>query len=188
MGDFTDLEHLRLAAEGLKKRFPSLGSKYVPGEGNMLSPNAFIIGEAPNATEEMQGRPFVGHAGIILRQLMRVANLRPSWCWMTNVIKYRLPGNRAPKHDELRDFRPLLIKEWELVGRPRLIIPVGVHAYNTFMNRPMSLAHDAGEIFMVKRTRVCPMINPIAGVRKPHNQSLIERDWERLGAWIAENS
>ena len=38
-------------------------NKTVPGEGN-LTPEIMIIGEAPGKNEDLQGKPFVGAAGI----------------------------------------------------------------------------------------------------------------------------
>jgi DNA polymerase len=46
----------------------------VPGEGPVPA-DVFIIGEAPGAMEDRQGRPFVGPSGRLLVQLLQVAGL-----------------------------------------------------------------------------------------------------------------
>ena len=41
----------------------------VPGEGNPAA-DVMIVGEAPGASEDRQGRPFVGRAGKLLDELL----------------------------------------------------------------------------------------------------------------------
>src|ERR671910_3084727 len=71
-------------------------SRMVPGEGN---PNAAVVfvGEAPGATEDTLGRPFVGRAGKLLDELLAEAGLVRGDVWITNVVKARPPKNRDPK-------------------------------------------------------------------------------------------
>lgn len=52
-----------------------------------------IVGEAPGFDEEMQGKPFVGASGKLLDTLLREAGIRRADCYVTNVCKYRPPGN-----------------------------------------------------------------------------------------------
>lgn len=176
--------------------FPSLGHKYVAGEGD--NPEAFIIGEAPGATEEIQGRPFVGQAGQVLRQLMALADLRagrpyvfregPLNCWVTNVLKFRPPKNRAPTEAEIMAFRPLLMDEWTAVGSPKLIIPVGGIALRAVTSKPLSILRAAGKhhryiSHLGVELDIWPMVHPSFGLRTPWAQPLLEQDWEKLGKW-----
>jgi uracil-DNA glycosylase len=64
----------------------------VPSEG---SPNArvMIVGEAPGKTEEEQGAPFRGASGFELTKMLREAGMDRSEAYVTNVCKYRPPGN-----------------------------------------------------------------------------------------------
>lgn len=52
-----------------------------------------LVGEAPGSDEELQGRPFVGTSGAELTRLLHEAGLRRDECYITNVCKYRPPGN-----------------------------------------------------------------------------------------------
>ena len=49
---------------------------YVGGFGNSTAKLA-IIGEAPGADEETQGRPFVGQSGQMVKDLVRAAGEDP---------------------------------------------------------------------------------------------------------------
>jgi DNA polymerase len=46
----------------------------VPGEGDPAA-DVMLVGEAPGASEDKQGRPFVGRAGRLLDELLAEAGL-----------------------------------------------------------------------------------------------------------------
>lgn len=56
-----------------------------------------IVGEAPGATEEQEGRPFVGPAGKMLRNFLNRAGIDPDEVYLTNMCKYRPPVNKLEK-------------------------------------------------------------------------------------------
>lgn len=68
----------------------ALGGQYrlVPGEGNPHAAVA-LVGEAPGAQEEAQGRPFVGAAGKNLDALLAMAGLTREALYVTNAVKFR---------------------------------------------------------------------------------------------------
>lgn len=105
-------------------------TRMVPGEGN---PDAEVmfVGEAPGATEDALGRPFVGRAGKLLDELLTEAGLVRADVWITNVVKARPPKNRDPKAPEVAHCMPWLQREVELI-RPRLVVPLGRHALKHF--------------------------------------------------------
>lgn len=187
--------------------FSGLSKKYVPGEGD--NPTAIIIGEAPGAQEDMQGRPFVGPAGQVLRQLMDLAWLATSYevrgtadnpneygpnCWLTNTIKFRPPGNRKPTLDEIAAARQYLVREWQAIGKPRVVVLVGAVALHAITGKEQSILRAAGKMYTaISKTDgqplfVWPMVHPSFALRNPGVQPVVEQDWERLGAWLAENS
>ena len=55
------------------------------------------MGEAPGATEETEGRPFVGPAGKMLRKFLAAAGIDPDSVYYTNVCQVRPPGNKIEK-------------------------------------------------------------------------------------------
>lgn len=64
----------------------------VPGCGPRDA-EVMIVGEAPGFDEEMAGTPFVGASGYELKNMLRDAGLSKDACYITNVCKYRPPGN-----------------------------------------------------------------------------------------------
>lgn len=194
--DLVALDHVADQHKMQREAFPSLGTRYVAGEGD--NPQAFIIGEAPGATEEIQGKPFVGQAGQVLRDLMGLAGLfaTPSHCgppyepncWLTNVLKFRPPRNRTPIDSEVKSFRQLLMDEWTAVGSPKLIIPVGSIALRAVTGKPVSILRAAGKhhryiSHLGVELDIWPMVHPSFGLRTPPVQPLLEQDWEALGRW-----
>lgn len=102
----------------------------VPGDGN---PDADIvfIGEAPGKNEDQQGRPFVGAAGKFLSEMLEAIAMEREDVYITNIVKYRPPGNRDPLPAEKAACRPWLDEELAVI-QPRLIVFLGRHAMNNF--------------------------------------------------------
>lgn len=93
------------------------------GEGPEDSP-VMLVGEAPGAMEDEQGRPFVGRSGKLLSSLLEQEGLSRRKIFITNMVKCRPPENRAPAKNELEACRPFLAAQMCSV-RPRLVLSVG---------------------------------------------------------------
>jgi uracil-DNA glycosylase len=140
----------------------------VPGEGSATAP-VVIVGEAPGASEDKQGRPFVGRAGRLLDQLLEEAGLDREAVFITNVLKARPPGNRDPRADEVAHHRPWLEAQLEVID-PRLLVPLGRHALARFApDAKISEAH--GRVVSRDGRTLFPMFHPAAAL---HNQALRE--------------
>ena len=60
-----------------------------------------LIGEAPGADEDALGKPFVGRAGKLLNEFLKMAGIdRQKDLYITNTIKCRPPKNRKPEPAE----------------------------------------------------------------------------------------
>ena len=172
-------------------------SNYVSGEGNFAE--VMLIGEAPGAQEDIAKRPFVGQAGQVLRELMLIPKLytgqTPHFgtpnCWLTNVLKFRPPRNRNPSPKEIKVFRHLLRTEWQAVGCPRVIVPIGGVALTAIVGKPIGILAHSGWLHKCRsregqRLALWPMIHPSYGLRNKGVQPLIEKDWEKFGEWLNE--
>ena len=98
-------------------------TKLVSGYGPVPC-DVMLIGEAPGAEEEAQGRPFVGKSGELLQRTLQDAGLNHEACYITNVYKYRPEGNRTPTEDEIREHWPMLVDELATV-QPKFILLLG---------------------------------------------------------------
>src|SRR4051812_46186873 len=60
-------------------------------------PRFVLVGEAPGATEDETGRPFVGRSGALLDLLLGEAGLDRGQAAGLNIVKCRPPGHRTPE-------------------------------------------------------------------------------------------
>jgi DNA polymerase len=98
------------------------------------SPDADVvfIGEAPGKNEDLQGEPFVGAAGKFLNEMLEMINLERKDIYITNIVKYRPPGNRDPRPEEKKEFLPYLQSQLEVI-QPKVVVTLGRHSMNCFL-------------------------------------------------------
>ena len=75
-----------------------------------------FVGEAPGASEDEQGLPFVGRAGKLLDTLLGEVSLERGDVFIANVLKCRPPGNRDPQPAEIDACRGYLERQVELIA------------------------------------------------------------------------
>lgn len=137
----------------------------VPGEGN---PNAdlVVVGEAPGATEDEQGRPFVGAAGQLLTKILAAVDLRREDVFICNVLKHRPPGNRNPMPDEVTACSPYLVRQIELV-RPKAILALGTFAAQTLLQTKLAIGKLRSHVHRYHGVPLIVTYHPAALLRNP---------------------
>src|SRR3989338_482476 len=157
----------------------SENSNPVLGEG---SPNAKImfIGEAPGQKEDELGRPFVGPAGKLLDELLESIGLKRENVYISNVVKYRPPGNRDPTPEEKEQCMPWLKLEIALI-KPDILVPLGRHALGHFFpNVKITAAH--GKPHKLNDTvTIFPIYHPAAALHNGHLRQSLFDDFKALG-------
>jgi DNA polymerase len=98
-----------------------------------------LVGEAPGATEDETGRPFVGRSGALLDQLLAEAGLSRSDAAVLNIVKCRPPGNRTPKAPEVARCSGWLRRQLELLDPPA-VVALGLSAAKWFLGPRTVLA------------------------------------------------
>jgi uracil-DNA glycosylase len=89
-----------------------------------------ILGEAPGADEDREGRPFVGRAGQLLDRMFAAIGLSrtspdaQAALYITNVMPWRPPGNRDPEPAEIAMMQPFVERHIALVD-PQVIVVMG---------------------------------------------------------------
>ena len=150
----------------------------VPGDGN---PDAEVIfvGEAPGASEDKQGKPFVGSAGRLLNELLAEAGLERGDVFITNVVKARPPKNRDPKPDEVEHHLPWLLAQLEII-QPRIIVPLGRHAMARFVD-DVTITEAHGQEFERDDRTIVPWYHPAAAIYNRSLREALHEDARRLG-------
>ena len=137
----------------------------VPGEGN---PNAdfMLVGEAPGATEDETGRPFVGQAGQLLEKILSAIKFSRDDVFIVNVLKHRPPGNRNPRPEEVSACSPYLVRQIELI-RPKVLVALGTFAAQTLLDTKLSIGKLRGQIHRYYGVPLIVTYHPAALLRNP---------------------
>jgi DNA polymerase len=105
-----------------------------------------LIGEAPGADEDRQGKPFVGVSGQLLdRILASIALSRTENVYISNILNWRPPGNRTPTEEEMAIAKPFIERHIELIN-PKLLILCGGVAAKTLLNSKESISRLRGKV------------------------------------------
>ncbi len=160
--------------------------KYVPGEGSRHSDIVFV-GEAPGEEEDMQGRPFVGRSGKMLEKwLNEFLGLSRDQVYITNVVKVRPDDNRTPTDDELKSWKPSLLKEIEAID-PIVIVTLGISAAKVLLDKDITrLSPYRGTTIPTGRFMVFPIYHPSYILRQPGAEKLVRGDLEILKEYLVE--
>ncbi len=158
----------------------------VPGEGP-LNAEIMFIGEAPGASEDEQGRPFVGAAGKLLTELLEKNGIKRTSVYITNIIKCRPPGNRDPEEKEINACLPYLIKQISII-KPKIIVTLGRHAgriiFKLMGKNFQSMSKEHGKLVkgviehIGLNVIVIPTYHPAAALYKPDIRRIIEEDFK----------
>ncbi|AHF96488.1 MAG: uracil-DNA glycosylase [Desulfurella sp.] len=162
----AELEKLKKAVENCKAcDLHKTKKNYVFGDGN---PNAqlMFIGEAPGASEDEQGLPFVGRAGQLLNELLKEVGIARKDVYIANCLKCRPPNNRDPQENELKACRPFLDKQMELI-KPKVIITLGRFALMQILGNDKKITQTRGLIFDKKTYIAIPTYHPAYLLRNP---------------------
>jgi len=119
-------------------------SQAVVGEGPRRA-QLMLVGEAPGSEEDRAGRPFVGPAGVLLRELLREAGINPAKVFVTNAVKhfgYRFRGRRrmprTPAQREIEACNVWLRREIEDIA-PKVIVTLGTTGLKAILGERLAI-------------------------------------------------
>jgi uracil-DNA glycosylase family 4 len=133
----------------------------VPVSGRPL---VAFVGEAPGATEDETGRPFVGRSGALLDLLLGEAGLDRAECAVLNIVKCRPPGNRTPKAPEVARCSGWLRRQLELLDA-RVVVALGLSAAKFFLGPRTVLGTVRGRPHRIDGRDVWATYHPSAAIR-----------------------
>jgi uracil-DNA glycosylase family 4 len=138
----------------------------VPGHGN---PDArlVLIGEGPGASEDAQGKPFVGQAGNLLNGILEAIEVPRDSVYITNIVKCRPPQNRKPLPDEIAACIPYLHRELEII-RPKVILALGSTAAEALLGVRKSLGELRNKVHTYNGIPLVVTYHPAALLRNPN--------------------
>ena len=157
-------------------------TQLVFGTGN---PNAELvfIGEAPGKNEDIQGLPFVGAAGKFLDEMLAGINLARDDVYITNIVKYRPPGNRDPLPDEKAAFLPFLRSQLEVID-PKLVVTLGRHSMDSLLPG-LQISKVHGQPKRYKGQVYLPLFHPAAALYNGGMRQTLIDDFARIPRVLA---
>ncbi len=165
----------RLCSELVRHR-----TQTVFGVGNLEAELCFV-GEAPGADEDAQGEPFVGAAGQLLNKIIEACKLKRSDVYICNVLKCRPPKNRTPLPDEVKNCRPYLERQLEVI-QPKYICCLGAVAAQALLDSNLAIGKLRKAFHQYRGIPVVCTYHPAYLLRNPNAKRDVWDDMKMLMA------
>ncbi len=126
----TTLPALRAAVAAYPHCEISRGARNLVFAAGQPGARVMVVGDAPDIDEDRQGTPFAGAKGVLLDRMFaaiglgREAGDLGQALYLTTVLPWKPPGDRAPEREELDMIRPFLMQHITLAA-PDIIVAMG---------------------------------------------------------------
>ena len=143
--------------------------RLVIGRGSVFA-DLLIIGEAPGAQEDLEGKPYVGKSGKLLNELLRKAGINyEEDVYFCNVIKCRPSNNRKPTTKEINIHKPWLMQQIKLVD-PKFIILTGSTAMKAILEVKDPISNLRGQWINKDGREIMVIFHPSYLLRFPSKE------------------
>ena len=149
------------------------------GEGDPAA-RLMFIGEAPGREEDLQARPFVGDAGMLLTRLIERMGFKREDVYIANIVKCRPPMNRDPEIDEIEKCKGFIERQIEIIN-PAVIMSLGRISVQTLLgNTKLKITAIRGNFFDYKGIPLMPTFHPAYLIRNPKDKWLTWGDAQKV--------
>lgn len=142
-----------------------------------------LIGEAPGAEEDREGRPMAGEPDKLLTQILAAIGLKRSGVYLCNLLKCRTPGNRNPLPEEIAACRPHLLRQLELLS-PRVICTLGGFAAQALLGTEEGLPALREKAHAHRGVPVVPTLHPAALLYHPQHKRQVWDDMRKIAGML----
>ena len=157
-------------------------TQVVFGSGS-VDAQLMFVGEAPGATEDREGLPFIGASGKLLDQLLATIAMSRDDVYITNALKCRPPDNRDPRKEEIANCSEYLRRQVDLV-EPTVVVTLGNFATKLLRGDETGITevHGQPEPLMLGGLGVWlfPVFHPAAALYRRPNLELLREDFAKL--------
>ncbi len=170
-------------------------TQIVFSDGNPKA-KVMLVGEAPGADEDRQGKPFVGVSGQLLDKILACINLDrhnedpETSAYISNILNWRPPGNRTPTEAEMAIALPFIERHVQLI-KPEVLVLCGGVSAKTLLGSTQSISRLRGQFHNYKT--ITPQLSdnaitidavatyhPSYLLRTPSQKKLVWQDMLRL--------
>lgn len=177
----TSLEELRAAVEAFDGcELKKMSKHTVFADGTPQQALVMLIGDAPAADEDRSGIPFCGQSGQLLDEMLAAIRLkRDQNLYLTNILFWRPPGNRAPTPEEIAVCRPFVEKHIALIA-PKLLVLAGATAMKALLNEHGGISRVIGRDFNYTNQYLS---TPIRARVMYHPSFLLQQPLQKRESW-----
>jgi DNA polymerase len=151
-----------------------------------------VMGEAPGANEDIQGKPFVGRSGKLLDQMLEAIGLsRSKNVYITNALFWRPPDNRTPTPGEIECCRALVQRHLSII-KPKIVLLAGKTAAKAVLQTEESMGalrgkwHKMDNPYLTEPLNVLVTFHPAYLLRNPPAKKDAWEDLKMVKARMAE--
>jgi uracil-DNA glycosylase len=161
-----------------------------------------FVGEQPGDREDVEGKPFVGPAGLLLDRCLVEAGFERDEVYITNAVKHFkwVPRGKRRIHEkpglrEIAACRPWLDAEIEVV-KPALLVCLGATAAQALIGSSFRVTKSRGKVLAPPAPQLPPIlatVHPSAILRAPDDEARAEargalvRDLSAAAAWLRKH-
>ena len=143
------------------------------GEGRRAA-RLMLVGEQPGDREDLEGRPFVGPAGLLLDRALEDAGIDRADAYVTNAVKHfkweprgKKRIHQKPNAVEIAACRPWLEAELAVV-RPAVLVCLGATAAQSLLGKAFRVTKSRGVLVASPLApRVLATVHPSSILRAP---------------------
>jgi len=181
--NLDELKDAIAAFEGIDIRRHA--TNMVFSDGNPQA-RVMIVGEAPGADEDRQGKPFVGVSGQLLDRMFDCIGLSRTQedparaLYISNIMNWRPPGNRTPTQEEMDLSLPFIERHIALV-KPKFVVLAGATAAKTILRTDQPISRLRGQFYTYDPQ---PPANPdMRALATFHPAFLLRTPLQKRKAW-----
>ena len=150
------------------------------------SAEVLFVGEGPGEREDYKGEPFVGRAGLLLDDMLKIIGLsRDKNIYIANIVKCRPPENRDPHTEEREACISWLRAQYSLI-KPKIVVCLGRIAAAELCGGDFKITRDHGKWFDKDGVKFMALFHPSALLRDPHRRPETFVDLKELERMIKE--
>lgn len=161
----------------------SRGHHYVLPSGDPSTAKIVIVGEAPGAQESIEGKPFVGKSGQLLRQALKDAGISENDICIINTVFCRPPSNRQPTAEEMNCCYPYIAWFLDQCKNTRVIIPLGNIALQATLGL-QKITEKRGRMFRKDNHVYIPTFHPAAILRNMNYYNSWVNDFKAINQFV----
>ncbi len=158
-------------------------------DGHEKAP-VMLVGEAPGADEDRQGKPFVGVSGQLQDKILKCIDLDRSdedpakSVYISNILNWRPPGNRTPNPAEIEVSLPFIERHIQLI-KPKILIFCGGVSAKSLLGSSDSISrlrkgwHD----YLPQTPELKEGAEPIPAIATYHPAYLLRTPAQKKAVW-----